>query len=64
MSEKVEKPVNVKMLYVGNGKRDLNLLHKYYLQFKVCRYFENEMTRKVITNELYQGVLILIERNR
>ena len=42
MSEKVEKPVNVKMLYVGNGERDLNLLHKYYLQFKVCRYFENE----------------------
>ena len=29
MSEKVEKPVNVKMLYVGNGNRDLNLLHKY-----------------------------------
>ena len=42
MSEKVEKPVNVKMLYVGNGKRDLNLLHKYYLQIKVCIYFENE----------------------
>ena len=41
MSEKVEKPVNVKMLYVGNGKRDLNLLHKYYLQIKVCIYFEN-----------------------
>jgi len=42
MSEKVEKPVNVKMLYVGNGKRDLNLLHKYYLQFKVCICFGND----------------------
>ena len=42
MSEKVEKPVNVKMLYVGNNKRDLNLLHMYYLQFKICIYFENE----------------------
>ena len=63
MSEKVEKPVNVKMLYVGNGKRDLNLLHKYYLQFKVCIYFENEKTRMVIDNECYLVLLIPIEWN-
>ena len=42
MSEKVEKPVNVKMLYVVIGRGDRHLLHKYYLQFKLCIYYENE----------------------
>ena len=53
MSEKVEKPVNVKMLYVGNGKRDLNLLHKYYLQIKVCIYFEIEKRCTVLNGLFY-----------
>ena len=61
MSEKVEKPVNVKMLYVVNGRGDRHLLHKYYLQFKLCIYYENEITKMTITNEFNRGLLIPIE---